>query len=258
VTARDTYGRERTSIDGAADDQTTPCAGGVVRPWYGWRTIRGVVIVAVVTAQVALVGHLIHDVAPQLWDSRWVQDDAYISFRYARNMVEGNGLVFNVGDRVEGYTNFLWTAMSAVPLAGGSDDPLHAMHRAARLLWFATYGILLVFGVFLVARKVYLAPLAAAPLLAHWSFNQWYLSGMETALVAFLTLLVVVIFAFQEPARRLAAAAFGTVCVLLVMARPDTGVFLVGLALAMIVSSPRWLAVRTFWRRCDRCHVHSC
>jgi hypothetical protein len=35
----------------------------------------------------------------------YVQDDAYISFAYARNLVEGNGLVFNVGERVEGYTN---------------------------------------------------------------------------------------------------------------------------------------------------------
>ena len=35
-------------------------------------------------------------------------DDAFISFRYARNLVEGQGLVFNAGERVEGYTNFLW------------------------------------------------------------------------------------------------------------------------------------------------------
>ncbi len=35
-------------------------------------------------------------------------DDAFISFRYARNLVDGQGLVFNVGERVEGYTNFLW------------------------------------------------------------------------------------------------------------------------------------------------------
>lgn len=33
-------------------------------------------------------------------------DDAYISFRYARNLVEGHGLVFNPGERVEGFTNF--------------------------------------------------------------------------------------------------------------------------------------------------------
>ena len=123
------------------------------------------------------------------------------------------------------------------------------MHRAGLVLWFATYGLLLVFGVALVSRKVYTAPLVAAPLIAHWSFNQWYLSGMETPLVAFLTLLVLVIFAFQEPGRRLAAAAFGTTSVLLVMARPDTAVFVLGLAVAMVACHPRWLADRAFWRR---------
>ena len=35
-------------------------------------------------------------------------DDAFISFRYVRNLLEGHGLVFNPGERVEGYTNFLW------------------------------------------------------------------------------------------------------------------------------------------------------
>ena len=41
----------------------------------------------------------------------WFQatDDAFISFRYARNLIEGHGLVFNIGERVEGYSNFLWT-----------------------------------------------------------------------------------------------------------------------------------------------------
>ena len=41
--------------------------------------------------------------------SWFLTDDAFISFRYARNLLEGQGLVFNVGERVEGYSNFLWT-----------------------------------------------------------------------------------------------------------------------------------------------------
>jgi arabinofuranosyltransferase len=38
---------------------------------------------------------------------RFVQDDAYITYRYARNVVRGYGPVYNPGERVEGYTNFL-------------------------------------------------------------------------------------------------------------------------------------------------------
>jgi hypothetical protein len=36
-------------------------------------------------------------------------DDAMISMRYADNWANGNGLVWNPGQRVEGYTTFLWT-----------------------------------------------------------------------------------------------------------------------------------------------------
>jgi hypothetical protein len=52
-----------------------------------------------------------------------VIDDSYISFQYAKNWAAGNGPVFNPGERVEGYTNFLWMALMT-PLwwiAGG--DP---------------------------------------------------------------------------------------------------------------------------------------
>lgn len=41
----------------------------------------------------------------------FIKDDAYISFRYAQNVVNGNGLVFNAGERLEGITNFLWTLL---------------------------------------------------------------------------------------------------------------------------------------------------
>ena len=40
--------------------------------------------------------------------SWFLTEDAFISFRYVRNLLEGHGLVFNVGERVEGYSNFLW------------------------------------------------------------------------------------------------------------------------------------------------------
>ena len=38
----------------------------------------------------------------------FLTDDAFISFRYVRNLLNGHGLVFNPGEYVEGYTNFLW------------------------------------------------------------------------------------------------------------------------------------------------------
>jgi hypothetical protein len=46
-------------------------------------------------------------------------DDAYISLRHAENLVNGHGLNFNADERVEGYTNFLWTLLMAVPFLLG-------------------------------------------------------------------------------------------------------------------------------------------
>ena len=43
-------------------------------------------------------------------------DDGFIFLQYARNLVDGNGLVFNVGERIEGHSNTLWVLLLA---AGG-------------------------------------------------------------------------------------------------------------------------------------------
>lgn len=62
------------------------------------------------------------------WALRFTCDDAYISFRYAANLVAGNGLVYNVGESppVEGYTNFLWTMLSAGAIASKLDPAIVA------------------------------------------------------------------------------------------------------------------------------------
>ena len=55
------------------------------------------------------------------WRRSWICDDAFISYRYAENFVHGLGPVFNPGERVEGYSNFLWTLWSAFGLSLGAD-----------------------------------------------------------------------------------------------------------------------------------------
>lgn len=53
---------------------------------------------------------------------RWTVDDAYISLRYARNLVEYGQLTWNVGEApVEGYTGLIWTIMLAGALYLGID-----------------------------------------------------------------------------------------------------------------------------------------
>ena len=45
------------------------------------------------------------------WQVMWIGDDAFISLRYSDMFARGEGLVFNSGEWVEGYTNFLWTLL---------------------------------------------------------------------------------------------------------------------------------------------------
>ncbi len=63
-------------------------------------------------------------------------DDAFISFRYVRNLLEGHGLVFNPGEHVEGYSNFLWVLELAGDMgivgSGAGDAAVHLLRRPGR------------------------------------------------------------------------------------------------------------------------------
>lgn len=69
----------------------------------------------VIIIMIALVGTILHAWLGQSWTSTSGHaigsDDAYISYRYAKNFFDGYGLVFNPGDRVEGYSNFFYTIL---------------------------------------------------------------------------------------------------------------------------------------------------
>ena len=112
-----------------------------------------------------------------------VLDDAYISFRYARNLVRGHGLVYNLGERVEGYTNFLWTVAVAGAMAGGAGpepaaEVLAALAAGATILLLAGLARELIQGP-LAGPARFLPPLAFA---AIGSQARYVVSGMETPL----------------------------------------------------------------------------
>jgi hypothetical protein len=50
------------------------------------------------------------------WLAVYQVDDAFIVYRYARSLAQGDGFVFNPGERVEGVTCFLWT-LAMTPFA---------------------------------------------------------------------------------------------------------------------------------------------
>lgn len=74
----------------------------------------------------------------------FVCDDAFISFRYAENLVNHGELSYNLGQRTEGYSNFLWTLLIAAGVWLGGD----AVNLSKTLGWiFGALGIFLVWRV---------------------------------------------------------------------------------------------------------------
>jgi len=118
-------------------------------------------------------------------------DDAYISYRYARNLANGSGLRFNLGVEppVEGYTNLLWILWCSV--FEGLDLDVALFSRATTVvLAFATLFLLLRLATKLLqtpdASRAFVAPLAGGLFLAlHPSFAVWATSGMETLAFSF-------------------------------------------------------------------------
>lgn len=173
----------------------------------------------------------------------WAQDDAYISFRFARNLLHGHGLVYNVGERVEGYTNFLWTLLSAIPMALGHADPLVWMNGLGLAALGTTVAVLIAFGIVLARHGLGgAAPLAALPLLFTYSFAMWFVSGMEAGLVACFAVVGAVLVALDPQQHRWAPGLASLAGVLAMLTRADAVV--VWVALAIVGIGDPWLRTR--------------
>ncbi len=116
------------------------------------------------------------------WSNRFIQDDAFISFRYADNFARGRGLVWNEGERVEGYTNFLWTLLISLPLRFGYD-PI----KFSYALGLACFALSLIFTLALaqtLLRSKAHALLSVALLGTNYTFSSYATGGMETQMQA--------------------------------------------------------------------------
>ena len=114
-----------------------------------------------------------------------VVDDAYIVYRYAENLVAGNGVVFNVGERVEGYTSPLWLLLLAGAGAIGFNIVLASKFLGAT---FALSTLLLLANFWPAYRPKASFAWTLAPLilLTNGTFWLWAVFGLETSLFTFL------------------------------------------------------------------------
>jgi arabinofuranosyltransferase len=115
----------------------------------------------------------------------FLTDDAFISFRYARNLSEGYGLVFNQGhERVEGYSNLLWVLILAAFDHLGIP-PESAANGLSLLASIVLWGIVVRFAFRASAEdpgRKWIALLPALLLAATRSVAIWSTSGLETRL----------------------------------------------------------------------------
>ncbi|HPQ41016.1 MAG TPA: hypothetical protein PLV45_11650 [bacterium] len=106
-------------------------------------------------------------------------EDAYISFRYCDNMLAGRGLVFNPGEPVEGYTNFLWIMLISVPRR---VLPFPLAAKIPGLLLGTLLISMLGFSRNRNSSEDLSGPLAALLVAASPGIRMWSVAGLETVL----------------------------------------------------------------------------
>ena len=174
--------------------------------------------------------------AALMWPLRgYLTDDTFIHLQYARNLAEGHGLVFNLGERVYGCTSPLWVGLIAGGIALGFDGL-----AVARALGVAATLASVVFFFQLTRRTLHtpaLRGLATVAWAGHAWMLRWSMSGMETPLAVALTLAGFVAFTEgprwgSRPVRT--GAAWG----LAALSRPEVA-FLVLLWCALLIVDAR-------------------
>jgi arabinofuranosyltransferase len=125
------------------------------------------------------------------WERRWIADDGLIVLRTVRNLMAGNGPVFNIGERVEANTSTLWT---------------YIVYAAGELSGVRLEYVVLTIALVLSTGAIVLAMLAAARM------YRWRLRG-TTGTVLLLPAGVLVYIAVP-PARDFATSGLETCLVI--------------------------------------------
>jgi hypothetical protein len=151
----------------------------------------------------------------------WGNDDSFIGYRYAENLVRGQGLVFNRGERVEGYSDLLYVLMIAPAFWITSRDGVYFFSVLLNLIF--AVGALWLFTDYLHQKLGKPSALVGALLLA-LCLPLWVAvaSGLETCQVLLITLAVWVCVerVADHPAPRQVAMLCGLI-VLSLLARVD-------------------------------------
>jgi hypothetical protein len=182
----------------------------------------------------------------------FISDDALISLRYARRLLDGHGLTWTAGERVEGYSNLLWVLLCAGLGRLGLD-----LIVAARVLGLvgSTIGLSAILRVGRCTASTAALPAVAAGLAFALSgpVAVWSVGGLEQPLIAAslglaLVLLLPIVDAPDPGAsRRIWGAAIPLA--LLCWTRPDGALFTVAACAGLLAARG---ASRTSLLACSR------
>ena len=175
-------------------------------------------------------------------------DDAFISFRYARNILSGNGFVFNIGERVLGTTTPLYTLLLAFlgMLFGGAKANFPFIALGLNAFFDAISVVLLVMIGRHLKSKWTAWGAALAWAIAPFSVT-FAIGGLETSFYIFL--LIGIYYTYLNKNYRLAAF----LSALSVLTRPDALLLIIPLGIhrftlfrlrkAPAISKEEWIAL---------------
>ncbi len=166
---------------------------------------------------------------------QYVADDAFIAFRYVRKLLGGDGLVWNSGQRVEGFSSPLWLGLLAV--GGAIGLPLPAWSGALGIAFLLLTVVLVHRLTWGLAHDRVAAALACLVAALTYPLHYWAAAGLETTL--FVALMTAAVWALVVDS----APRWGAVAAGLGVARPE-GPFLVVALIALVYATHGRAAVR--------------
>jgi len=183
------------------------------------------------------------------WQRRWIADDGLIVLRTVRNLLAGNGPVFNMGERVEANTSALWTYL--LYLGGLVGGPVRLEYVAVVLALalsllgavFLMLGAARLYAPSLLGRRALLLPAGALVYIAVPPARDFATSGLENGLaLAYLGLLwwMMVCWAQQSVTGRGFTAGLAFVAGLSVLVRPDFALIGGGALIMMLIAVRGW------------------
>ena len=162
----------------------------------------------------------------------WMCDDAFITLRTVDNFVQGYGLVWNVGERVQAYTHPLWMFLLSAFYAF-TREPYFTTLAISMTLSLATVALLL----WVSRHHLFTLLLVGIILIGSKAFADYSTSGLENPLAHLL--LVFFILCLRQPPHPRHVLSLGTLAGLIMLNRLDHSLLVIPALLATALQLPK-------------------